>query len=94
MLLDAEDTAVTRRTAHALTRAGGVAAARLLSVAVTEADDNQADWIRTGVQDALEDRPTGVPALRAACRQLTRSPEEAVRRGAGAILAWTEPTGR
>ena len=53
LLLDAEDSAVTRRTAEALARVGTVAAARLIALADAEADDSQADWIRTGVRDAL-----------------------------------------
>ncbi|MFJ8941843.1 hypothetical protein ACIRG4_00865 [Streptomyces sp. NPDC102395] len=55
LLLDAEDTAVTRQTAEALARAGTVAAVRLIAQAFTEADGNQADWIQIGVQDALAD---------------------------------------
>ena len=53
LLLDAEDSAVTRRTAEALARVGTVAAARLIALADAEADDSHADWIRTGVRDAL-----------------------------------------
>ena len=53
LLLDVEDSAVTRRTAEALARVGTVAAARLIALAGVEADDNQADWIQTGVRDAL-----------------------------------------
>ncbi len=53
LLLDAEDSAVTRRTAAALARVGTVAAARLVALAGAEADDSQADWIQTGVQDVL-----------------------------------------
>ena len=53
LLLDVEDSAVTRRTAEALARVGTVAAARLIAVAGAEADDSQADWIQTGVRDAL-----------------------------------------
>ncbi|MFD5497150.1 HEAT repeat domain-containing protein [Streptomyces sp. NPDC127091] len=53
LLLDAEDTAVTRQTAEALTRVGTVAAIRLIVRAAAEADDNQADWLQTGVEGAL-----------------------------------------
>ncbi|MFE0101534.1 hypothetical protein [Streptomyces sp. NPDC059009] len=53
LLLDAEDTAVTRRTAEALARTGTAAAARLLARATAEADEGQADWLQTGVEDAL-----------------------------------------
>ncbi|MEW2390123.1 hypothetical protein AB0933_17420 [Streptomyces venezuelae] len=49
LLLDVEDTAVTRQTAEALARVGTVAAVRLIALAVAEADDQQADWLQTGV---------------------------------------------
>jgi HEAT repeat protein len=89
LLLDAEDTAVTRRTAESLARVGTAAAVRLIARAVADADDNRADWLQTGVHDALMG-PGGPPDLAAACGQLARDPEEAVRRGAVAIAAWTD----
>ena len=91
LLLDVEDTAVTRRTAEALARVGTVAAVRLIALAVAEADDNHADWLQTGVQDALVG-PEDVPDVAAACGKLAQDPEEAVRRGAAAISVWTEDT--
>ncbi|MFI6530703.1 hypothetical protein [Streptomyces uncialis] len=92
LLLDAGDTAVTRQTAEALARAGSVAAVRLIALAVAEADGSQADWLQTGVQDALMG-PDGVPdVVAAACRKLARDHEEAVRRGAAEISAWTGDT--
>nr|WP_279577650.1 HEAT repeat domain-containing protein [Streptomyces cyanogenus] len=89
LLLDVEDTAVTRQTAHALARVGTVAAVRLVALAVAEADDNQADWLQSGVHDALvgADR---APDIAAACGRLARDREEAVRRGAAWIAAWTD----
>lgn len=93
LLLDTEDTAVTRRTAEALARAGTVAAVRLVALALAEADDSQADWMQTGVRDALTG--AGGPAgLAAACRQLRLDPDEAVRRGAAEILTWADDTDR
>ncbi|MFE3527219.1 hypothetical protein ACFXOD_37810 [Streptomyces sp. NPDC059161] len=89
LLLDVEDTAVTRQTAEALARVGTVAAVRLIALAVAEADDNQADWLQTGVHDALVG-PDGVPDVAAACGKLAREPEEVVRRGAAEISAWTD----
>ncbi|MFD7917159.1 hypothetical protein ACFV30_41900 [Streptomyces sp. NPDC059752] len=89
LLLDVEDTAVTRQTAEALARVGTVAAIRLIALAVAEADDNQADWLQTGVHDALAG-PGGVPDVAAACGKLARDPEEAVRRGAADISAWAD----
>ncbi|MFI0778710.1 HEAT repeat domain-containing protein [Streptomyces sp. NPDC021212] len=89
LLLDAEDTAVTRQTAEALARVGTVAAVRLVARAVAEADDNHADWLQTGVRDAVAG-PDSVPDLEAVCGQLVRDPEEAVRRGAAEISAWAD----
>lgn len=91
LLLDVEDTAVTRQTAEALARVGTVAAMRLIALAVAEAEDNQADWLQTGVHDALMG-PGEAPDVAAACGKLARNPEEAVRQGAAAISAWVEDT--
>ncbi|WP_237530045.1 hypothetical protein [Streptomyces sp. SID3915] len=87
LLLDADDTAVTRQTAEALTRAGTEASVRLIARAVAEADDNRADWLQTGVHDALMG-PGGAPGVLAACGKLARDPEGAVRQGAAHIAAW------
>ena len=91
LLLDVEDTAVTRQTAAALARVGTAGAMRLIAFAVAEADDNQADWLQAGVYDALVG-PDGVPDVAAACGKLALDPEEAVRRGAAEISAWTGGT--
>ncbi|MEU8715062.1 hypothetical protein [Streptomyces sp. NPDC048663] len=91
LLLDVENTVVTRRTAEALTRVGTVAAVRLIALAVAEADDHQADWLQTGVHDALVG-PDGVPDVAAVCGKLAQDQEEAVRRGAAEISAWTDDT--
>ncbi|MEE1931306.1 hypothetical protein V1J52_24575 [Streptomyces sp. TRM 70351] len=91
LLLDVEDTAVTRQTAEALARVGTVAAIRLIALAVAEADDNQADWLQTGVHDVFVG-PGGALDVAAACGKLARDPEEAVRRGAADISAWVDDT--
>ncbi|MCX5096229.1 hypothetical protein OOK36_47175 [Streptomyces sp. NBC_00365] len=91
LLLDVEDTAVTRRTAEALVRVGTVSAIRLIALSVAEADDNQVNWLQTGVYDALVG-PGGAPGVGAVCGQLARDPEEAVRRGAADISAWADET--
>ncbi|MEU3186658.1 HEAT repeat domain-containing protein [Streptomyces sp. NPDC006923] len=93
LLLDVEDTAVTRETAEALARVGTVAAVRLIALAVAEGDDNQADWLQTGMHDALVG-PDGVPEVAAACAKLARDQEDAVRRAAADISAWTDGTTR
>jgi hypothetical protein len=90
---DGEDTAVTRQTAQALARVGTVAAVRLVALALAEADDNQADWLETGVREALAG-PDGVPGVAAACVNLTRDQEDAVRRAAAEMSAWTDDSRR
>ncbi|MFC4036093.1 hypothetical protein ACFO3J_32265 [Streptomyces polygonati] len=90
LLLDVEDTAVTRQTAEGLARVGTVAAARLIALAVVEADGNQTDWLQTGVHDALVG-PDGVPDVAATCAKLAQDQKEAVQRAAAAISAWTDP---
>ncbi|GHI84599.1 HEAT repeat domain-containing protein [Streptomyces xanthophaeus] len=94
LLLDAEDTAVTRRTAQALAQVGTVAAVRLIARALGGADDNQVNWLQTGVHDALVEPDDDAPDLAAVCAQLARDPEPAVRRGAAEILTWTDGTAR
>ncbi|GLV88152.1 hypothetical protein Slala03_78410 [Streptomyces lavendulae subsp. lavendulae] len=84
---------MTRQTAEALARVGTVASVRLISLAVAEADDHRADWLQTGVHDALVG-PDGVPDVAAVCGQLARDPEEAVRRGAAEVSAWADGTRR
>lgn len=93
LLLDVEDTAVTRQTAEALARVGTGAAVRLVALAVAEADDNHADWIQTGVHDALAGTDDA-PPFAAVCGRLARDPDAAVRRGAEEISAWAEDTCR
>ncbi|MFE4828260.1 hypothetical protein [Streptomyces sp. NPDC056672] len=93
LLLDVGDTAVTRQTAEALVRVGTVAAVRLIALAVAEADDHRADWIQTGVQDALV-RADGLPDVAAVCGQLAQDPEATVRRGAAEISVWADDTRR
>lgn len=55
LLLDVENTAVPRETAEALALAlaGTPTSIRPVALAVAAADDNQADWLQTGVHDAL-----------------------------------------
>ncbi|MGW3932050.1 HEAT repeat domain-containing protein [Streptomyces microflavus] len=89
LLLDVDDTAVTRQTAEALTRVGTVAAIKLIARAITEADDNRADWLQTGVHDALTG-PGGAPEAAESCAKPAEDPEEAVRQGAAVVAAWAD----
>ncbi|MDT0408176.1 MULTISPECIES: hypothetical protein [Streptomyces] len=59
LLLDATDSAVSRRTAEAPARTGSPAAARLLTEALALADAALGDWIATGADDGSEPAPTG-----------------------------------
>ncbi|MFD5764799.1 hypothetical protein ACFWIN_03105 [Streptomyces sp. NPDC127049] len=93
LLMDADDTAVTRWTAEALAGVGTVDAVRLVARAIAEADCLRADWLETGVHDMLVASDGGA-AVAAACESLARDPEEAVRRGAGLIAGWTGAVGR
>ncbi|MET7572414.1 hypothetical protein ABZT04_28535 [Streptomyces sp. NPDC005492] len=45
---------MTSGLAAALARVGTAAAVRLIALAVARADDNQADWLHTGVHDASD----------------------------------------
>ncbi|MFI0739234.1 hypothetical protein ACH4PU_14250 [Streptomyces sp. NPDC021100] len=92
LLLDAEDTAVTRRVAEALTRVGTAAAVRLVALALAEAGGSRADWLLTGVDDALAETD-GAAGVLAVCARLARDPEAAVRRGAAGISAWADDAG-
>ncbi len=89
LLLDTEDTAVTRQTSEALARVGTTASVRLLALAIAGADDSQADWMETGVLDALVG-PDSAPDVAMVCGQLSRDPEAAVHQGAAEILSWTD----
>ncbi|MFF3848671.1 hypothetical protein [Streptomyces sp. NPDC002328] len=65
LLLDTEDMAVIRQTAEALARLGTETARRLIADAMAKADDTQADWLQTGIDDTLTD-PDGPDLVRPA----------------------------
>ncbi|MEU8891704.1 hypothetical protein [Streptomyces sp. NPDC048442] len=92
LLLDVEDTAVARQTAEALARAGTAVAVGVLARAVAGADGSHADWVQTGVHDALVTAGR-VAGLAVVCEQLVRGPEPVVRRGAAEILEWVQNRG-
>ncbi|MFE4453296.1 hypothetical protein [Streptomyces sp. NPDC056796] len=89
LLLDVDDTAVTRQTSEALARVGTSGAMRLIAHAVSRAEESHHDWMEIGVHDALGG-PDGVAGIAAVCGQLARDPEATVRWGAAVILAWTD----
>ncbi|WP_229898626.1 hypothetical protein [Streptomyces finlayi] len=89
LLLDVQDTAVTRQTAEALVRAGTADAVAVLARAVARASDSHADWIQTGVHDALAEGAALMDLL-VLCQGLAHAPEAAVRQGAAEIRTWVE----
>ncbi|MCE7082309.1 hypothetical protein [Streptomyces sp. ST2-7A] len=89
LLGDPEDTAVTLETAEALAGVGTWEAVRLLAVGLAKGDDQQGDWILTGLHNVLVDA-NGLPEVMAACGELVHHPDETVRRGVAEILAWME----
>ncbi|TDB74833.1 hypothetical protein [Micromonospora sp. KC721] len=53
LLLDAADTFVTRATAEALLRREDATGLPAVASALTNVDDNHADWIHTAVRDVF-----------------------------------------
>ncbi|MFJ9390740.1 hypothetical protein ACIRON_18085 [Nocardioides sp. NPDC101246] len=53
LVLDPDDTVVTRKTVEALTHRGGSAALTVIAAALASADIDRQEWIATGVRDAL-----------------------------------------
>ncbi|MFI5808338.1 HEAT repeat domain-containing protein [Streptomyces sp. NPDC051561] len=92
LLLDVQNTAVTRQTAEALVRAGTVAAVEVLARAVAGAGDSHGDWIQTGVHDAVAEG-AGTMDLLVLCQRLAWAPEAAIRQGAAELRTWVESTG-
>ncbi|MFF7255298.1 hypothetical protein [Streptomyces microflavus] len=60
---------------------------KLIARAITEADDNRADWLWTGVHDALTG-PGGAPETAESCAKPAEDPEAAVRQGAAVVAVW------
>ncbi|MEU8894198.1 hypothetical protein [Streptomyces sp. NPDC048442] len=92
LLLDVQDTAVTRRTAKALVRAGTAVPVQVLARAVAGAGDSHGDWILAGVHDALAGS-TGMANFLALCEGLAHDAEAAVRQGGAKLLEWSQSTG-
>lgn len=91
LLLDPENTFVTRVTAEVLLRQGSLAAVRLVARAVARADDHHADWLQTAAHDVARPPATAARAVSAACAALTEDPDEPVRRGARELAEWLRP---
>lgn len=88
LLLDPENTFVTRVTAQALLRQGSLAAVRLVVRAVARADDNHGDWLQTAAHDVAWPPGEAGRAVAAACAALADDPDGDVRRGAAEVAEW------
>jgi hypothetical protein len=88
LLLDAEDTYVTRQTTEALAQAGTTAALGLIALALAEADPNHRDWIQTGICDVVLGVDDDAAKLAVVCRQLAQDPDERIREGTAEMLTW------
>ncbi|MEU4771626.1 hypothetical protein [Micromonospora sp. NPDC023644] len=86
LVLDTEDTFVTRVTAVALLRRQDAAGLRVVASALAGADSNHADWIHTAVLDVFmvfgRDRDAAVRE----CEMLIHDPDDHVRDGAAQLI--------
>jgi hypothetical protein len=89
LLLDPENTAVTRETAEALLTQRSLPAVQLVALAVAHADDNQANWLQTAVQDVAWSSVDAEREVLAVCAVLAGSSDADVRRGAAEISEWS-----
>lgn len=86
LVLDPDDTYVTRATAEALLRRNDPAGLTIVAAALAVADANHADWICEATSDALgvfaDDRDEAVRM----CGELTQAPDEPLAAGARLML--------
>jgi hypothetical protein len=87
LVLDADDTFVTRATAEALLRRQDKVGLTVVASALAVADPNHADWIQTAVLDVFSVFSTERDAAVRGCEALARDRDERVRRGAEHLLA-------
>ena len=85
LLLDADDTFVTRATATALLQREDEAGLRLVARALGAADANHADWILTAVQDGFAIFASRRDAAAQTCEALIAEADPLVRRGAAQL---------
>jgi hypothetical protein len=87
LVLDADDTFVTRATAEALLRRQDSAGLAVIASALAAADPNHADWIHTAVRDVFgvfsRDRDAAVRE----CEALARDSDEQTRCGVDHLTA-------
>ena len=70
LLLDPEDMAVTRETAVSLARLNERAGLAVVVSALVSADEDQSNWIASGLEDSLSFDPKGIDQAITHCRAL------------------------
>ncbi|MFE6906806.1 hypothetical protein [Streptomyces erythrochromogenes] len=82
LVLDREDTLVTRVTAEALLRRQDRAGLLVVASALAVASPNHGDWINTAVRDAFAIYASDRDDAMRLCEELTQDPDERVALGA------------
>ena len=82
LVLDAEDTFVTRMTAEALLQRHDAAGLAVVAYALVTADLDHTDWIHTAVYDVFGVFGRERDAAVRECEALAQAPDERVRLGA------------
>ncbi|MDX3098970.1 hypothetical protein PV417_31450 [Streptomyces sp. ME19-03-3] len=82
LVLDCEDTFVTRVTAQALLRRIDKAGLRVVASALAVADANHGDWIHTAILDVFAIYASDRDDAMRLCEELTRDPDQHVALGA------------
>ncbi|MFD7916862.1 hypothetical protein ACFV30_40300 [Streptomyces sp. NPDC059752] len=82
LVLDREDTFVTRVTAEALLRRQDRAGLLIVASALAVASPNHGDWIHTAVHDAFAIHASDRDDAMRLCEELTQVPDERVALGA------------
>ncbi|MGW4400619.1 hypothetical protein ACWEHA_35455 [Amycolatopsis nivea] len=86
LVLDADNTFVTRETAEALLRRHDSAGLAVVAAALADADQNQGDWIHTAVDDVFVVYDTERDAALRECQALEEDADERTRRGAKLLI--------
>ncbi|OJF12956.1 hypothetical protein [Couchioplanes caeruleus] len=86
LLLDTEDTFVTRVTAEALLRRQDRAGLAVVAAALGAADLNHADWMHTAVMDVFGVLASDRDAAVRECEALTKDTDDRIRHGAHQLI--------
>lgn len=94
LVLDAEDTAVTLEASAALTKRGDRTGLEVLATALATADEQQTNWIETGIGDALGTSDDARDKAMATVRKcLTEVSDDAAVRGNERLLSLLRTAG-